>query len=93
MTARSAQGKATPWLAPIGRPKAWRSEAYAVAWSRQACDHAGRERGDGHASLVEDLEELSESLAALAQEVVDAGTRQSVKVRPWVSEACQPILR
>ncbi len=22
-----------------------------------------------------------------------AGTRQSVKVSPWVSEACQPILR
>ena len=69
MTARSATWKATPWLAPIGRPKAWRSCAYRVQCSRQAWMQPDRERGDRDAALVEDLEELREPAAPLAEQV------------------------
>ena len=53
---------------------------------------AGRERGDRDAALVEDVQEVGEAAAALAEQVGGSGTRASWNVSGCVSEACQPTL-
>ena len=57
-----------------------------------ALDHPDGEGGDGDTPFVEDLEELGEAATRVPSRW-SPGTRHSTKVRPCVSEACQPIFR
>ena len=80
----SAQRNATAWFDPIGRPNVWRCVGVGHRVVDAALDHADGERGDGDASVVEDLEELCEAAAALAEQVVlghpALDERQAVRV-------------
>ena len=69
ITARSEQANATAWLAPIGRPKAWRSPAYATDCSRQhrITPTARAAMATRPSSRI--CEELGEAPAPFAQQV------------------------
>ena len=91
MTARSAIGNATPWLTPIGRPKAVRVFAYAVASSRMRVMRPS-------ASALIAMRPSSRVLRNWRNPWPrrpsrwSSGTRHPENDRPWVSEMFQPSL-
>ena len=92
ITARSAHLNATAWLAPIGRPK-----ACALVGVGDALLEAALAMPTARAAMAtRPSSRMARKLAKprpRSPSRLASGTRQSVKGRPWVSEACQPILR
>ncbi len=92
MTFRSAIWNATPCLLPIGTPNAVALVGVRHRLLEHRLDAPDGQGSDRDPPVVERGQELGETPASLAKQVVGGDAAAGERQWPCVSEACQPSL-